>query len=102
MTNQLPTQTNEDLAKFQIRAIEARKRYAVAKKQIKSGERSLKSVLDDEDLRRMHARDVIASLPGMGKVSAKKAMATLGIAKSRRLGGLGIRQYKALLEKFGE
>lgn len=102
MPSTLPTQTAEDLAKFQRKAIEARIRYAEAKRQLKHGERSLKSVLDAEDLQRMHVRDVLAALPGMSKYSADKLMDKLGIAKSRRLSGLGVRQYKALLGKFGE
>lgn len=102
MPNTPPTQTAEDLAKFQRKATEARIRYAETKQQLKHGERSLKSVLDAEDLQRMHVRDVLAALPGMGKNSTEKLMDKLGIAKSRRIAGLGVRQYKALLEKFGE
>lgn len=102
MPNTPPIQTAEDLAKSQRKATEARIRYAEAKQQLKHGERSLKSVLDDDTLQRMRVRDVIAALPGMGKYSATKIMDKIGIAKSRRIAGLGARQYKALLDKFGE
>lgn len=102
MPSTLPTQTAEDLAKFQRKAMEARIRYAETKQQLKHGERSLKSVLDDDDLQRMRVRDVIAAMPGMGKNSTEKLMDQIGIAKSRRISGLGARQYKALLDKFGE
>lgn len=102
MPSTLPTQTAEDLAKFQRKAMEARIRYAETKQQLKHGERSLKFVLDDDGLQRMRVRDVIAALPGMGKNSTEKLMDKIGIAKSRRISGLGARQYKALLDKFGE
>ena len=102
MKTEPPIQTPEDLAKFQRKAMEARIRYAEAKQQLKHGERSLKSVLDDDDLQRMRVRDVIAALPGMGENSAEKLMDKLGIAKSRRISGLGARQYVALLGKLGE
>lgn len=102
MPNTLPAQTPDNLEKFRRKAMEARKRYAETKKQLKHGERSLKSVMDDENLQRMHVRDVLAALPGMSKYSADKLMDKLGIAKSRRLSGIGVRQYKALLGKFGE
>lgn len=101
MPNQLPVQTAEDLAKFQIKAIKARTLYADAKRQLKRGERSFVSVLDDDKLKRMRVHSVIASLPGFGKCSADKVMDEVGISKTRRLAGLGVRQRAALIEKLG-
>lgn len=101
MPNKLPVQTAEDLAKFQINAIKARTLYADAKRQLKRGERSFVSVLDDDKLKRMRVHSVIASLPGFGKCSADKVMDEVGISKTRRLAGLGVRQRAALIEKLG-
>ena len=43
---------------------------------------------------------VLASLPGVGKVKARRLMEDIGIAESRRLRGLGDQQRAALLESF--
>ena len=43
---------------------------------------------------------VIESLPGVGKVKARRTMEEIGIAESRTLKGLGAQQRKALLEAF--
>lgn len=42
----------------------------------------------------------LSSLPGIGKVKAKRLMESHAIADSRRLRGLGQRQRAALLEEF--
>lgn len=97
MQNQLPRQSSEDLARYRRKAMAARSRYAAAKRALKSGGRSLESVLDDPGLRRIPVRDVIASMPGFGRRSALKLMGELGIAESRRVGGLGCRQRASLL-----
>ena len=44
---------------------------------------------------------VLESLPGTGKVKAKRIMEQHGIAINRRLRGLGTRQREVLLELFG-
>jgi ribosomal protein S13 len=43
---------------------------------------------------------VLESLPGVGKVRARKVMQEIGIADTRRVRGLGEQQRKALLETF--
>jgi ribosomal protein S13 len=45
---------------------------------------------------------VLESLPGVGKVRARRTMAELEIADNRRLRGVGANQRAALLEAFGE
>jgi len=42
---------------------------------------------------------VLESLPGTGKVRARKIMHEIGIAESRRIRGLGDQQRAALLER---
>ena len=44
---------------------------------------------------------VLESLPGLGKVRARKVMEEVGIADSRRVRGLGAQQRAALLERCG-
>ena len=43
---------------------------------------------------------VLESLPGVGKVKARRTMDEVGIAESRRMRGLGDQQRAALLRAF--
>ncbi len=44
---------------------------------------------------------VLESLPGVGKVKARRTMEQIGISESRRVRGLGTRQRSQLLDTFG-
>ena len=55
----------------------------------------------DETVAKMKVLAVLESLPGLGKVKARRAMEELKIAKTRRVQGLGTNQRKALLERLG-
>ena len=44
---------------------------------------------------------VLESLPGVGKVKARRLMEDIGIAESRRIRGLGDNQRRELLAAFG-
>ena len=43
---------------------------------------------------------VLESLPGVGKVTARRKLEELGIAESRRISGLGPQQRDKLLKEF--
>ena len=43
---------------------------------------------------------MLESLPGVGKVKARRTMDEIGIADTRRIRGLGDQQRKALLAAF--
>lgn len=60
----------------------------------------IKQAETDEVVAKMKVLSVLESLPGIGKVSARRTMEDLGIAESRRLSGLGDKQKAALLETF--
>ena len=47
----------------------------------------------------MKVISVLESLPGLGKVKARRLMETVGISDSRRLQGLGAKQREALLKE---
>ena len=53
------------------------------------------------DLAKLKVVSVLESLPGVGKVRARKIMEELEISESRRLRGLGNNQRAALLDRFG-
>ena len=55
----------------------------------------------DEIIGKTKVSALLESLPKVGKVKAKEIMDELEIAQTRRLRGLGDRQRRALLERFG-
>jgi S13-like protein len=100
----LPTLTPEQRQQALEKAAEARRKRAELKAQLKSGNLSLATVLgkDDEDtVGKMKVSAVLESMPGVGKVRARKIMEKLDISASRRVRGLGSKQKDALLAEFG-
>jgi hypothetical protein len=100
----LPTLTPEQRQQALEKAAEARRKRAELKAQLKSGNTSLASVLgkdDDETVGKMKVSSVLESMPGVGKVRARKIMEKLDISASRRVRGLGSKQKEALLAEFG-
>jgi hypothetical protein len=92
----LPTLTPEQRQQALEKAAEARRKRAELKAQLKSGNMSLATVLaKDSD------ETVGESMPGVGKVRARKIMEKLDISASRRVRGLGSKQKDALLAEFG-
>nr|WP_274708385.1 integration host factor, actinobacterial type [Corynebacterium meitnerae] len=96
-----PEQRQEALAK----AAEARKQRAELKASLKRGETNLKEVLEkaesNEIIGKTKVSALLEALPKVGKVKAREIMEELEIAQTRRLRGLGERQRRALLERFG-
>ncbi|MEM8706390.1 MAG: integration host factor, actinobacterial type [Actinomycetota bacterium] len=87
------------------KAAEARRVRADLKAQLKEGAVGLADVLERADAEELIAKTkvlpLIESLPGVGKVKARRTMESIGIAESRRIQGLGDKQRRALLEAFG-
>ncbi len=67
------------------------------------GSMSLQEALDSDDnnVGKLKVVSMLESLPGVGKVKARRLMETVGIADNRRVQGLGAQQRKALLEELG-
>jgi len=100
----LPTLTPEQRQQALEKAAEARRKRAELKAQLKSGNTSLSAVLrkeDDDTVGKMKVSAVLESMPGVGKVRARKIMEKLDISASRRVRGLGSKQKDALLAEFG-
>ena len=95
-----PEQRQAALAK----AAEARRARAEMKELLKTGSLTLAEVFDKADADDIIAGTKIAavltSMPGLGKIKAKRIMEEHGISENRRIRGLGSRQRKVLLELF--
>ncbi len=87
------------------KAAHARRVRAEVKQLLKMGSLTLTELLDraeeDELIAGIKVGSVLESIPGTGKVKAKRIMEQHGIASNRRIRGLGARQREALLELFG-
>ncbi len=101
----LPTLTPEQRQQALEKAAEARRKGPEPKAQLKSGNMSRAPVLArdsaDETVGKMKVSSVLESMPGVGKVRARKIMEKLDISASRRVRGLGSKQKDALLAEFG-
>ncbi len=95
--------TPEQRAAALAKAAEARKARAEIKERLKMGSISLHKLLDDavsdEIIGKMKVLAVLESLPGIGKVKARRIMEQVGIAESRRVQGLGALQRRRLIEE---
>lgn len=59
------------------------------------------SLADNDDIvGKTKCLAILESLPGVGKVKARRLMEDIGIAESRRLRGLGDQQRASLLAAF--
>lgn len=72
------------------------------KDDLKSGRATLGELLDkaagNDTVGKMKVLAVLESLPGTGKVKARRLMEQVGISDTRRLQGLGAKQREQLLE----
>lgn len=83
-----------------------RRLRAELKERLKVGAISLQEVLDladrDDVVGKIKAFTLLESLPGVGKIRARRAMEELGISEKRRVRGLGSQQREALLRMLGQ
>jgi hypothetical protein len=99
-----PVLTDEQRKAALEKAAEARRIRAELKDRLKMGSVTLAEVLEvaagDEIIGKTKVLAVLESLPGVGKVKARRLMEDIGIAESRRLRGLGDQQRASLLAAF--
>ncbi len=100
---QPPALTTEQRQAALEKAAKVRKERAEVKEKLKMGSLSLSELLKkaekDETVGKMKVVSVLESLPGLGKVKARRLMETVGISESRRLQGLGAKQRAELLKE---
>lgn len=101
---QPPSLTPEQRQAALAKAAEARRARAEIKERLKMGSITLAELLTqaetDDMVAGIKVLAVLESLPGVGKVKARRTMDEVGIADTRRLRGLGDQQRKALLASF--
>jgi hypothetical protein len=84
----------------------ARRRRAELKDKLKMGSLSLQELLEqattDDVVGKMKMLAVLESLPGLGKVKARRLMEDVGISEARRVQGLGANQRSNLFDKLNQ
>lgn len=100
---QPPALTPEQRQAALEKAAKVRRERAEVKEKLKLGSLTLSELLKkaerDETVGKMKVVSVLESLPGLGKVKARRLMETVGISESRRLQGLGAKQRAELLKE---
>ena len=100
-----PELTADQRAAALEKAAAARKARAELKEKLKMKAITLEEVLakadTDETIGRLKVLSLLESLPGVGKVKARRIMEDIGISESRRVRGLGPQQRQALLTQLG-
>jgi len=99
-----PQLTDEQRKAALVKAAEARRVRAEMKELLRTGSLNLSEVFERAAEEPIVANTkifaVLISLPGFGKIKAKRLMEDLAIAENRRVRGLGDRQRAKLLEIF--
>ncbi|MCY3578126.1 MAG: integration host factor, actinobacterial type [bacterium] len=101
-----PQLTAEQRRAALAKAGEVRRKRAEVKQMLKMRSISLSDLLaqaeTDDVVAGTKVLAVLESLPGMGKVRARRMMEEIGIADSRRIRGLGDQQRASLLARCGD
>jgi hypothetical protein len=99
-----PALTDEQRKAALEKAAAARKARAEIKERLKMGSLSLSELFEladsNETVGKIKVLALLESLPGVGKVKARRVMEDIGIAETRRVQGLGAQQRAKLLEEF--
>ena len=95
----LPTLTPEQREQALKKATEARSARSAALAEIRAGKLDPAQVLETPGvLQRAKVRQVLLAVPGIGPVKADGLLAQAKVDPSRRVGGLGANQRKALTD----
>lgn len=100
-----PLLTPEQRTAALKKAAEARTARAELKEKLKMGSITLRDALEKADndpvIGKLKVLNLLESLPGLGKVKARRLMEEIGIAETRRVQGLGAQQRLSLLQQLG-
>lgn len=102
----LPKLTPEQRQAALDKAAASRRERAEVKNRLKHSGASIAEVLasgeHNEVIGKMRVAELLASMPGLGKVRAKQLMERLNISETRRVRGLGAKQIAALVSEFAD
>ena len=97
----LPILTPEQRAAALEKATAARKARSELLAAVKAGQLSIADVIakaeSDDTVKKTKVLALVKAMPGIGAVRAAKILTELAIADTRRIGGLGDNQRRALL-----
>lgn len=100
----LPPLTPEQRQAALDKAAASRRERAEVKNRLKHSGASLADVIaegkSNEVVGKMRVRELLQSIPGIGKVRAHQVMEKLNISETRRVRGLGVKQVAALVDEF--
>lgn len=101
----LPPQLSQDQRQAALeKAGAARRLRAELKEKLKMGSTNLTELFEmadkDEVVGKMKVLSVLESLPGLGKVKARRLLEECEISETRRIQGLGVNQRRKLLERL--
>jgi hypothetical protein len=101
----LPPQLSPDQRAAALeKAAAARRLRAELKEKLKMNSMSLQELFDladkDEIVGKMKVLTVLESLPGLGKVKARRELEECEISETRRIQGLGVNQRRKLFERL--
>lgn len=101
----LPPQLSPDQRQAALeKAAAARRLRAELKEKLKMGSTDLQELFDlagkDETVGKMKVLSVLESLPGLGKVKARRLLEECEISETRRIQGLGVNQRAKLFERL--
>lgn len=100
----LPEMTAEQRAAALERAALARRTRAEIKALLQTGSLTFTDVLErakeDDLVAGTRVKQLIQSMPGMGKITTIRLMEEIGIAENRTLRGLTDRQTRELVDRF--
>lgn len=101
----VPELTPQQRAAALASATEARRARAEVRRRLAHAEARIGDVIAEgaasPAVARMRVSALLESMPGVGPVRAGQIMDELGIARSRRVRGLGEHQARALIDRFG-
>ncbi|MCW2786272.1 MAG: ribosomal protein [Marmoricola sp.] len=100
----LPPLTPEQRQAALDKAAASRRERAAVKNRLKHSGASIAEVLAEGEnnlvIGKMRVSELLASMPGLGKVRSAQVMERLKISESRRVRGLGAKQIAALVAEF--
>ena len=101
----IPELTTEQRRENLAKAMELRKQRAELRAELGNGMLSVGDLIaiadrGDKAAGGMRVKQMISALPGYGLKRTQEIMRKIGIADNKRVGGLGVAQIRALMEKL--